>query len=205
MKMKNILLIVTNILLYSCSNIMGQQSNKFMTYNDSVNIYTERFLQDRDTLSAIKAIGYCDTLQDLQFSQIELFSIMQKKCQLLGLIGKYREAFLLQGKAVELLDENDIRRLAYLGLKYKYEGDETLSSAYFNRAIKICDKELSGKQKIIKKVELLILSGQKREAEHMLKTYLKNHDDTDIKMMLDNFQLLYDEINCVTLMLMSEY
>lgn len=193
--MKYILSLFIVVLSYGCFNAKRQYLDNFKAYNDSIDICIERFQQERDTSFIIKAIGYCDALKEMQSDRKGRFAVMQKKCQLLGLIGEFRNAFLLQGKAVELLDDNDVRRLEYYGIKYKCEGDTAKSSLYFNKAVAVCDKDSSVRNNVIKKVELLIMSGRKNEAKYTLREYLKNHNDENVKMMLDNFQLLCEEIS----------
>lgn len=193
--MKYILSLFIVVLFYGCFNAKRQYPDNFNAYNDSIDICIERFQQERDTSFIIKAIGYCDVLEKMQSDRKGRFAVIQKKCQLFGLIGEFRKAFLLRGKAVELLDDNDVRRLEFYGLKYKCEGDTAKSSLYFNKAVAECDKDLSVRDNVTKKVELLIMSGKKDEAKYTLREYLKNHNDEDVRIMLDNFQLLCEEIS----------
>ena len=99
--MKYILSLFIVVLFYGCFNAKRQYPDNFNAYNDSIDICIERFQQERDTSFIIKAIGYCDVLEEMQSDRKGRFAVIQKKCQLFGLIGEFRKAFLFQGKAVE--------------------------------------------------------------------------------------------------------
>lgn len=183
-----------SLIIYSCSSINNNQTTCLNSYNDSIKTCTNEFITSGDTTLLFKAIGYCDTVMKKNLPTDERYGIMQKKCQLLGLVGKYRESFILQGEAVKLLDANDIRRLEYYGLKYKFEGDSAKSVAYLNKAINECNKNLSEKHNVIKKAEILIKLERYNEAKDALGAYLHNNDDDEVKMLLENFNMLKDEI-----------
>lgn len=183
-----------SLILYSCLSINNNQTTYLNSYKDSIKTCTNEFITSGDTTLLFKAIGYCDTVMKKDLPTDERFNIMQKKCHLLGMVGKIRKSFMFQGEAVKLLDANDIRRLEYYGLKYKLEGDSAKSVAYFNKAINECNKNLSDKHNVIKKAEILISLRRYNEAKDTLESYLHNNDDDEVKMLLENFNMLKDEI-----------
>lgn len=68
------------------------------------------------------------------------------------------------------------------------------SVAYLNKAINECNKNLSEKHNVIKKAEILIKLERYNEAKDALGAYLHNNDDDEVKMLLENFNMLKDEI-----------
>ena len=177
--------------LFCCSRSNSYQNNQ---HKCLIKNCIDEFITNGDTAELVKAIELCNTMLKKEMPTKERYDILQKKCQLLGLVGKYHEAFMLQGEAVKLLDANDIRRLEYYGLKYKLEGDSAKSVAYFNKAINERNKNLSDKHNVIKKAEILISLRRYNEAKDTLESYLHNNDDDEVKMLLENFNMLKDEI-----------
>ncbi len=186
-----------SILLYSCSEIERQQFYKLSQADkDSMSVFIERFQSsmDRDTLQMDKGIEFCDCLLLKKMSQSDKLHVLQMKIQYLGLMKRFKEAFVLTEQLVELLDSNDVRRLQYYACKYKYSGNDKLSTYYFQKAIEECDKNIHIKDYVIYKATILIQMYKDEEAKTVLKEYLKKHaNDEVIKFMLENFNSVTEE------------
>ena len=189
-------------IIISVCGCNGTNANdcKLSCYKDSIESCVERFQLEQDTSMILKAIRYCDLMQKGSMSNGERFDIMKRQSQLLCLIGKYREAFMLQGKAVELLSDDDIRRLEYYGIKYKIEGDSLKAVSCYRKIIAECDKDLSQKSNITKKAESLIMIGEYEEAKNTLEEYFKKHNDGEIQMLIDKFDIFKEDISTSYLM-----
>ena len=190
--MKYVFLIII-VSICGCNGSNADDS-KLSCYKDSIECCVKRFQLELDTSMILKAIMYCDLMQKERMSDDERFNVMKRQSQLLCLIGKYHEAFMLQGKAVELLSNDDIRRLEYYGIKYKIEGDSLNAASCFRKIIAECDKDSSQKSNITKKAEMLIMMGKYEEAKNTLEEYYRKRNDGEIKMLIDKFEILKEDI-----------
>lgn len=167
--MKSLNLFFVTMLLSACYHSGGKISivNKtdIKRMNDSIIQLITNFEQIQDSAALEMALSLNDKVIALDSAKENQFYNLGIRIQLLGLLNKTKEAFLLKEKILSK-DKFNIERLTYYGQKYRLMGLIDSSEIYFNSALIQCDKLLKdtlNTDLIMRKVEIY--------------TYQKKNDD----------------------------
>lgn len=169
-----------------------EYTKSFSVELDSIDNILASLPPCKDTTIIESAIHRCDELDSLNLSPDDEYTVLQKKSQLLAMLGKYVEGFLTQEKGILRLDTTDIRYLEYFAVKNKYLGNKKLSDSYYDKAIDMCDK-MTGKKYKLKKVECLVGKRDLTEAKNTLRRLIKIYNDSDYKMLLKEFDSILEQ------------
>ncbi len=189
--MKNIVLFYIALLMSACNHSENSKKSEnemdIKLLSDSIVQMILTFEQNKDSISLNHALLLSDKVMALDSANNHLLYNLNTRIQILGLLNKKKEAFLLKEKTLSK-DKHNIDRLIYHGLKNSLKGRMDSSEIYFNAALTQCNKQLKDTLNtdiIIKKVEIYMYQRKKKEAlkiiNQTLAEYPKNVILTTIK------------------------
>lgn len=189
MKHKTIILILILVVCASCmnnfSNSRGYKSNKdsiSQQVPDSILIH-----EMWDTAYILNRVAKCDSMIRLEKDRKELYMLYHQKVDLLGRIGRIKEAFLEQGKAVCLLPEGDMRRLEHEAIEAYLHNDKDKYSELLHKAIDDCRKYPQNSSIIFKITNYYVLLDDDKSAKSVMKEFLKQDNDEAISEYYNDF------------------
>ncbi len=218
--MRNVILLIILLLslLYSCNNntkvndssnqaidrinmntnLMKNSAQDIKSINDSIVQLISIFQQKQDSTALKLALVLNDKAIALDSLNKDQFYNLNTRIQILGLLNRYKEAFLLKEKILSK-DKLNIDRLIYYGQKYKLKGQADSSEVYFNEAIIQCDKLLNDTLNtdiVLKKIEVYIYQNKVEDAKIILNQALQKSPDNETLMSLrENFGEYYKIVN----------
>ena len=195
--MKNTILCYIAILMCACSQSgidKKHENNKDLKIpNDSVIELILTFQSNQDSRLLNHALVLNNKAMALDSSNSNLLYNLNVRAQILTLLNKKKEAFLLKEKTLSK-DKFNIDRLIYYGQKNRLMGRIDSSEIYFNAALTQCDKLLEDTlniDAIIKKAEIYMYQKKKKEALRIINQALvkspKNVILTTFKENLDQY------------------
>ena len=195
--MKNTILCYIAILICACNQSgidKKHENNKDLKIlNDSVIELILTFQSSQDSILLNHALVLNNKAMALDSSNSNLLYNLNVRVQILTLLNKKKEAFLLKGKTLSK-DKFNIDRLIYYGQKNRLMGRIDSSEIYFNAALTQCDKLLEDTfniDAIIKKAEIYMYQKKKKEALRIINQALvkspKNVILTTFKENLDQY------------------
>jgi hypothetical protein len=168
--MKNTILCYIAILMCACSQSgidKKHENNKDLKIlNDSVIELILTFQSNQDSILLNHALVLNNKAMALDSSNSNLLYNLNVRAQILALLNKKKEAFLLKERTLSK-DKFNIDRLIYYGQKNRLIGRMDSSEIYFNAALIQCDKLLEDTlniDAIIKKAEIYMY--QKKRKKH---------------------------------------
>lgn len=187
-------LIVFLLLFSACSDIkvktISGSNDDMKKLNDSIVYLINSFQLNQDTAIINKALFLNDRVIALDSSNNDLFYNINTRIQILGLLNKKREAFLLREKILSK-DDTNIDRLIYYGQKYRLRDQIDSSKIYFNAALVECDKLSNNSfntEILLKKIEIYIHQRKDKEALKMINKELQEHPENEVlKTFRDDF------------------
>lgn len=193
-KMKNVILFCTIILLSACNEPEKMKTSEvkmdLISINDSIIQLISTFQQDQDSTALELALCLNDQAIALDSLNDNQFYNLNTRIQILGLLDRKKEAFLLKNMILSK-DEANIDRLIYYGQKYKLKGQIDSSQIYFNKALIRCNELLAdtlSSDLIMKKAEIYIYQKKNKEALNIIdQSLLKNPQDINLKSFRGNF------------------
>ena len=195
--MKNTILCYIAILICACSQSgidKKHENNKDLKIlNDSVIELILTFQSSQDSILLNHALVLNNKAMALDSSNSNLLYNLNVRAQILTLLNKRKEAFLLKEKTLSK-DKFNIDRLIYYGQKNRLMGRIDSSEIYFNAALTQCDKLIEDTfniDAIIKKAEIYMYQKKKKEALRIINQALvkspKNVILTTFKENLDQY------------------
>ena len=195
--MKNTILCYIAILMCACNQSgidKKHENNKDLKIlNDSVIELILTFQSSQDSILLNHALVLNNKAMALDSSNSNLLYNLNVRAQILALLNKKKEAFLLKEKTLSK-DKFNIDRLIYYGQKNRLMGRIDSSEIYFNAALTQCDKLLEDTfniDAIIKKAEIYMYQKKKKEALRIINQALvkspKNVILTTFKENLDQY------------------
>ena len=195
--MKNTILCYIAILICACSQSgidKKHENNKDLKIlNDSVIELILTFQSNQDSILLNHALVLNNKAMALDSSNSNLLYNLNVRAQILTLLNKKKEAFLLKEKTLSK-DKFNIDRLIYYGQKNRLMGRIDSSEIYFNAALTQCDKLIEDTfniDAIIKKAEIYMYQKKKKEALRIINQALvkspKNVILTTFKENLDQY------------------
>lgn len=206
--MKYIILFYIAISISACnqSSIDKEHKNKMdlKILNDSVIELILTFQSNQDSILLNHALVLNNKAMALDSSNSNLLYNLNVRAQILALLNKKKEAFLLKERTLSK-DKFNIDRLIYYGQKNRLMGRIDSSEIYFNAALTQCDKLLVDTfniDAIIKKAEIYMYQKKKKEALRIINQALvkspKNVLLTTFKENLDQYyemsNIFFDDI-----------
>jgi tetratricopeptide (TPR) repeat protein len=206
--MKYIILFYIAISISACnqSSIDKEHKNKMdlKILNDSVIELILTFQSNQDSILLNHALVLNNKAMALDSSNSNLLYNLNVRAQILALLNKKKEAFLLKERTLSK-DKFNIDRLIYYGQKNRLMGRIDSSEIYFNAALTQCDKLLVDTfniDAIIKKAEIYMYQKKKKEALRIINQALvkspKNVILTTFKENLDQYyemsNIFFDDI-----------
>ena len=200
--MKNIILFCTIVLMSACNGSekikTSEEKMDLKSINDSIVQLISIFQQKQDSTALKLALVLNDKAIALDSLNKDQFYNLNTRIQILGLLNRYKEAFLLKEKILSK-DKLNIDRLIYYGQKYKLKGQADSSEVYFNEAIIQCDKLLNDTLNtdiVLKKIEVYIYQNKIEDAKIILNQALQKSPDNETLMSLkENFGEYYKIAN----------
>lgn len=200
--MKNIILFCTIVLMSACNGSekikTSEEKMDLKSINDSIVQLISIFQQKQDSTALKLALVLNDKAIALDSLNKDQFYNLNTRIQILGLLNRYKEAFLLKEKILSK-DKLNIDRLIYYGQKYKLKGQADSSEVYFNEAIIQCDKLLNDTLNtdiVLKKIEVYIYQNKVEDAKIILNQALQKSPDNETLMSLrENFGEYYKIVN----------
>ncbi len=195
--MKNTILCYIAILICACNQSgidKKHENNKDLKIlNDSVIELILTFQSSQDSILLNHALVLNNKAMALDSSNSNLLYNLNVRAQILALLNKKKEAFLLKERTLSK-DKFNIDRLIYYGQKNRLMGRIDSSEIYFNAALTQCDKLIEDTfniDAIIKKAEIYMYQKKKKEALRIINQALvkspKNVILTTFKENLDQY------------------
>lgn len=195
--MKNTILCYIAILMCACNQSgidKKHENNKDLKIlNDSVIELILTFQSSQDSILLNHALVLNNKAMALDSSNSNLLYNLNVRAQILALLNKKKEAFLLKERTLSK-DKFNIDRLIYYGQKNRLMGRIDSSEIYFNAALTQCDKLIEDTfniDAIIKKAEIYMYQKKKKEALRIINQALvkspKNVILTTFKENLDQY------------------
>jgi tetratricopeptide (TPR) repeat protein len=195
--MKNTILCYIAILICACNQSgidKKHENNKDLKIlNDSVIELILTFQSNQDSILLNHALVLNNKAMALDSSNSNLLYNLNVRAQILALLNKKKEAFLLKERTLSK-DKFNIDRLIYYGQKNRLMGRIDSSEIYFNAALTQCDKLIEDTfniDAIIKKAEIYMYQKKKKEALRIINQALvkspKNVILTTFKENLDQY------------------
>ena len=185
---KKILVVVLILALCaSCKRIgANRYSNElsdFAISEDSSSV----FGYYRDTMRVMKDIAKCDSLIRLGKNKRRLFMLYQHKINLLSAIGKVKNAYYEQGKAMRLLPKADPRRFEYEAIGAYLQNDMDRYSQLLNQAIGICKRYPRNAVMTFDMATCYILLGDDNSSKAVMREFLKHDKDQGISAAYEDY------------------
>lgn len=189
------------VLSTSCQNktAHGQfaDDSAILKLNDSITTIFNRFDETNDTTMMLRALELCDIVLSLDLTEEGQYFGTSRKIQVLGALGRNKEAFFLQDKTTNP-NPDSIDRIIYNGIAAKLKKDDELAEDYFQKGLDFCNKELAGKEGknelFITKMSIYLYLNKKeiaiKELDERLSRDSSNQMLTSLKENLDE---MYDE------------
>ncbi len=194
-KMKYIVIIILSTFAFgSCSHKQSKvEVDSSALLRDSIVDLIIKFQQDGDSMALYNALSLNEIILSQDTITKNRYYNYNTQIQILGLLGRKKEAFLLKDKVLSK-NQTNIDRLIYDGMKHKLFGSKDSAYHYFSLALKECDKQDKDPQNIdliIKKIEIYMYQNKKDEAKKTLDNALRNdpHNPT-----LLNWRAEFDNI-----------
>lgn len=192
--MKNLILFCTILFISACNSPEEKKRSEniidIKTLNDSIIELISNFQQSQDSTNLKLALSLNDKAIDLDSLDNNLFYNINTRIQILGLLNRKKEAFLIK-ELILSKDKDNIDRLIYFGQKYLLKNQKDSSEIYFNKALLQCDKLLSDSintDLIIKKIEIYLYQNKDKDAIKTIdKALEKDSDNITLKTLKENF------------------
>ena len=175
------------VICASCKQTVVNKGDDTLSYNVESEEFTNSSCTTEDTIIVLKDIAKCDSLIGLEKDNNMLFMLYQKKVNLLTRIGKVRDVYFEQGKAMELLPKEDVRRLEYEAIGAYLQHDLNRYSQLLNKAINECKKEPYDAAMILNQATFYTLLGNDEASKAVMENYLKNNDDEAISYAYEDY------------------
>lgn len=189
--MKHITVVLLFILIV-CASCVNNSSNTrgYKSSNDSIQQQIPDSILIRemwDTAYIMNRVAKCDSMIRLENDRKELYMLYQQKVDLLGRIGRIKDAFHVQGIAVGLLPEGDMRRLEYEAIEAYLHNDKDKYSELLHKAIDDCRKYPQNSGIIFKITNYYVLLDDDKSAKSVMKEFLKQDNDEAISEYYNDF------------------
>jgi len=194
---KIIFLFILMCFIYSCNNMNNKEIKEDLSeieiLNDSINKLITFYQQDNDSSKLEIALSLNDSTISLDTIYNNQFYNYNTRIQILGLLNRKKEAFLLKEEILNK-DSLDIDRLIYYGQKYKLEKQEDSSNFYFDKALYLINQKQSpDTDLILKKINIFIYQDKKDTAKKVIADeLLKNPDNEILQLFQDDFNNYYN-------------
>lgn len=196
---KIIFLFIAICFTYSCNNANNKANKEDISdikvLNDSINKLITFYQQDKDSTELKIALSLNDRVLSLDKKNKNQFYNYNTRIQILSLLNRKKEAFLLNERILNK-DSLNIDRLMYYGLKYNLKKQEDSSNFYFNKALYLISQNDSlDTNLIIKKTYIFIYQDKKDTAKKVIEDELRKNPDNEI---LQVFNEDFDEYYNIT-------
>lgn len=184
--------VVLIFILFVCASCVNNSSNTrgYKSSNDSIQQQIPDSILIRemwDTAYIMNRVAKCDSMIRLENDRKELYMLYQQKVDLLGRIGRIKDAFHVQGIAVGLLPEGDMRRLEYEAIEAYLHNDKDKYSELLHKAIDDCRKYPQNSGIIFKITNYYVLLDDDKSAKSVMKEFLKQDNDEAISEYYNDF------------------
>lgn len=156
-----------------------------------------------DTAYILKNIAKCDSLITLEKNRKELYVLYMQKSNLLGQIGRIKDAYHEMGIAARLLPESDMRRLEYEAIGAYLDNDMERYSQLLHKAIDDCRRYPQNASNTIQIASYYILLDDDKSAKKVLKDFLKYKDDEFISDYYKDYSFYKKELHDARKMLIE--
>jgi tetratricopeptide (TPR) repeat protein len=162
----------------SCSNseqrkIKEAESNAWKTHIDSASNYFRKGMICHDSLCLNKALAFLDDVIKNDTVKVQLRQYHLLKSQIYYYQRNYKEYFKELKVYIDMLPDDNIQRLMFLGIFSKQKGEIRDSERYFNRAMFLCDSILEKDEDIntvIAKAEVIYFQSGESKALEFIET-----------------------------------
>lgn len=165
--------------------------------NDTITALMSNYTQNNDTLSLNYALMFTDELLSIDTIQADHNRIYGVKIQILTMLNRNREAFLLNDQILPQ-DNNNLDRIIYNGVVKKMYGDEPAADKYFATALKKCDSILAKKDSVdilVKKISIFTYQGKKENAQSLIdKAVAAQPYNRTLVMLKEQYDQQYDRV-----------
>lgn len=147
-----------------------------------------------DSIIALNEIAKCDSMIRFETDKNNLFILYQQKVNLLTRIGKVRDAYHNQERAIKLLPEDDARRYEHEAISAYLQDDMERYSLLLHKAIDEYQKESGNAAFALSQAICYTLLGDDESSKTVLKNFLKDKDDQAISFAYKDYPLLKKQI-----------
>lgn len=199
--MKFFTIIILLFLIASCTHKRIDSSsigdNCVIEKRDSVATLLIQFQQVGDTALLTKGLALNSEILKMDTTRASLFYDLNTRIQLLGSLGRYKEAFLLKDKVITK-DTNNIDRVIYDAMRYDVAGKADSAQYLYFLAIKKCDDRLKDTldiNTVTNKLSIYTFQGKRKEVKLMLEELLKTSPDNEMLKSLNEDSDRLSEMN----------
>jgi len=202
--MKSYIYLLAVICLFSvsCTNkkiedpLQLVDDSTILQINDSITQLAENFSKNNDTTLLETALKLSDEVLKLDMTEEGQYYGTLRKSQILSLLGRKKDAFLLQDKITNA-DPESLERLIYNGVSAKLKHQADSSEIFFSKAIDQCRKELilypDRVELNISVATIYIYQGKKEDAINEIDKALKIYPDNQhLKSFKSGIDKAYD-------------
>ncbi len=192
--MKAFRLFLILVILVSCKKTdANKDGHPLSRYTVSEEI-TEPNHPEEDTTVALKDIAKCDSLIRMEKDKSKLFMLYQQKINLLAGIGKVKDAYCEQGRAVGLLPESDARRLEYESIGAYLQHDKNRYSQLLHKAIDEYQKEPNHAVRTLNQATCYTLLGDDESSKAVMRFFLERKEDQAISFAYEDYSLFKKQV-----------
>lgn len=188
--MKYLAIIIFSIAL-SCTH--KQQDSSLLLNNantalrDSVVTLIIQFQQGGDSVLLKRALIINDELLETSRTTKDSLYDFNTRIQLLALLGRPRDAFLLKDNVISK-DPNNINRLIYDAQRYDLAGRTDSAEYLYSLAIRKCDillKDSIDINIVVNKLDIYAFQGKRKEIKQMFEELQKSVPDNEMLITLN--------------------
>lgn len=192
--MKQIGLLLILVICTSCKKTnANRDENPLSSYAVSEKV-AEFHSPTEDTIKTLKDVARCDSMIRLEKNTNKLFSLYQRKASILVGIGHIKEAYYVQGTAMNLLPENDVRHLEYEAIGAYLQHDLDRYSQLLRKAINEYKKHPDDAEMILNMATCYTLLGDDKSSRSVLKNFLRHKYDQTISFANEDYTLFKEQV-----------
>jgi len=190
------------LLCMNCSGSAAVVNAEESNYNeciDSAAYYFQQGMLTHDTISINKALVLLENIIKEDTVKSELKNCYQLQTQIYLEQKMYKEAYSSMMAYIEILPQDNLQRLIFLGIVNKHKGEIEESEKNFNRALVLCDSILQKGDSLTaeyNKADVIYYKlGGAKALEYIKSNSVISKSESDLDAFIDQWNMIHAQMD----------